>query len=157
MNEERCSNVEHFRSLAQSIGDLYARKNADYGDSFGASVRKYGLVAALTRISDKFNRLENLICNGGGWVSDESLGDTLLDLASYAIMTKMALEKGDYRLPGGTKPRTVAIPDVAVTDPEEAGPRRADNQEMSVKSDGSVTVGGIEIITFDEEGRVRCR
>lgn len=85
--------VELFRRVVDELGDLYARKDTDYGDSFGRSVRKYGLVSALTRISDKFNRLEQLVLNGGNaLVRDESLTDTLRDLASYCIMTIIALE-----------------------------------------------------------------
>ena len=47
--------------------------DSDYGDSFGISVQKYGLISALTRISDKFNRLESLILNKNRLVEDEEL------------------------------------------------------------------------------------
>ena len=63
------------------------QKNADYGDSFNVSLDKYGLVAALTRMSDKFNRLESLILRKERKVEDERLEDTLIDLANYAMMT----------------------------------------------------------------------
>ncbi len=79
-----------FRLLANSISDLYEEKNKAYGDSFGKSVKKYGLVSALTRMSDKWNRLENLILNNER-ENDESLEDTLKDLASYCLMTVMEL------------------------------------------------------------------
>lgn len=59
---------------------------------FGISVRKYGKISALTRISDKFNRLENLILNGECEIKDESIKDTLMDLANYAIMLYMEVE-----------------------------------------------------------------
>ena len=85
------------QELATQIADTYRRKNADYGDSFGISVRKYGIIAALTRMSDKWNRLENLILNmdknSVPNVSDESVLDTLLDMATYALMTYMEIEK----------------------------------------------------------------
>lgn len=84
-----------FKNYAQCITDLYTRKNTDYGDSFGISVQKYGLIAALTRISDKFNRLESLILNHTSLVKDEKLEDTLLDLASYCIMTCIELDTTD--------------------------------------------------------------
>ena len=86
-------NVKLFKELATSIAELYARKNADYGDSFSKSVEKYGIVAALTRMSDKWNRLENLILNKKeGLVGDERIEDTLLDLASYCLMTVISLK-----------------------------------------------------------------
>lgn len=80
-----------FRSVCSKITSLYERKNADYGDSFSRSVHKYGNIAALTRISDKFNRMENLLLKDEQKVTDESLKDTVLDLASYAIMFYMEL------------------------------------------------------------------
>ena len=58
-------NVQRFRRISQDLANLYALKNEDYGDSFGRSVEKYGLISALTRISDKFNRLESLILAHG--------------------------------------------------------------------------------------------
>lgn len=86
--------VYRIRQLAEKLAETYARKNADYGDSFGISVHKYGIIAALTRMSDKWNRLENLILNMDKerHVSDESVLDTLLDMATYALMTYMEIE-----------------------------------------------------------------
>ena len=86
-------NVARFSELAATMSSTYARKNTDYGDSFGKSVDRYGPIAALTRMSDKWNRLENLILNGGAHlVADEALTDTLIDLACYCVMTVIALE-----------------------------------------------------------------
>ena len=73
--------------------EIYKRKNETYGDSFGKSVEKYGLIAALTRISDKFNRAENLILGAENQVPDESLADTLIDMANYCLMTAYEIEK----------------------------------------------------------------
>lgn len=90
-NENEPRNVRMFRKIANDMVELYARKNKDYGDSFTKSVEKYGMISALTRISDKFNRIENLILNGEGEVKDESIIDTLTDLASYSVMAVIAL------------------------------------------------------------------
>ena len=48
------------------------------------------------RLDDKLNRLKSLAKNSAQ-VRDESIRDTLLDLANYAIMTviEMELEKGE--------------------------------------------------------------
>ena len=86
------NNVVEFNKLAQKMCELYEKKNADYGDSFNISIKKYGLIAALTRMSDKFNRIESLILNNERKVDDEKLEDTLVDLASYAIMTILAIK-----------------------------------------------------------------
>ena len=87
------SSPEAFSRIASALSDLYRLKNNAYGNSFSTSVQSYGLIAALTRISDKFHRLENLILHPNVDVGDERLIDTLNDLASYAIMTVMEVEK----------------------------------------------------------------
>lgn len=88
--------VFRFRDIIDEMAKTYEKKNADYNDSFRISVRKYGNIAALTRISDKFNRIENLILNGNAQVKDESLLDSLKDLACYCVMTVMAIENNDF-------------------------------------------------------------
>lgn len=85
------TNVTRFREVASKMADMYAAKNHDYGDSFGRSIEKYGPIAGLTRISDKFNRLETLLLGADNRVSDEKVADTLLDLANYSIMLYIAL------------------------------------------------------------------
>lgn len=84
--------VKKFKEISNSLSELYEKKNSDYGDSFGISIRKYGNISALTRISDKFNRLEQLMLGKDNEVKDEKLEDTLKDMASYCIMTLIELE-----------------------------------------------------------------
>ena len=88
-------NVKQFNELAQTMCELYEKKNTDYGDSFNISLDKYGIIAALTRISDKFNRIENLILNQNKKVEDEKVEDTLIDLANYAMMTVLWIKKNN--------------------------------------------------------------
>ena len=73
-------------SILNEIRQLHNRKNADYGDSFDKTLDEFGLVASATRMSDKFNRFKSLI-NNPARVEDEKIEDTLIDLASYAMMT----------------------------------------------------------------------
>lgn len=82
--------VEQFKQLTTQMAETYERKNHDYGDSFGQSIEEFGLVAAAVRMNDKMNRFKSLITKDAQ-VADESLRDTLLDLANYAIMTAMEL------------------------------------------------------------------
>ena len=86
------TNVEQFRNIAQELGDLYEKKNTAYGNSFSDTYKKLGLISAVTRISDKFNRLCNLATNPDIDNLGESIEDTLRDMASYCIMTVMELE-----------------------------------------------------------------
>lgn len=72
--------------ICKDLNELYQRKNADYGDSFGKSYQEYGMVMACIRLEDKLNRLKSLTGQEAK-VADESIEDTLMDLANYAIMT----------------------------------------------------------------------
>lgn len=84
--------VYEHRELTTLLNSLYKVKNKKYGDSFGQSVREFGYISALTRMSDKYNRLKQLIMsNQTGSDTDESLEDTLVDLANYCLMTVMEL------------------------------------------------------------------
>ena len=84
--------VHEHRELTTLLNSLYKVKNKKYGDSFGQSIREFGYISALTRMSDKYNRLKQLIMsNQTGSDTDESLEDTLVDLANYCLMTIMEL------------------------------------------------------------------
>jgi len=87
------SQIEEHKKLIDFVHDVYVRKNHDYGDSFGRSFKKYGIVAALVRMEDKWNRLENLAGGAKQKVMDESIRDTCLDLANYCLMTVMELDR----------------------------------------------------------------
>lgn len=78
--------AEIFKELTEKAADTYRRKNADYGDSF-VKVRNKFPNSVLIRLNDKLNRLEMLMGNAKkAEVKDESIEDTLLDLANYALM-----------------------------------------------------------------------
>ncbi len=69
----------------------YKKKNRDYGDSFSKSFEKWGPTAALVRMEDKFLRATKLLLSGSQEVKDESVLDTLKDLANYSIMLAMEI------------------------------------------------------------------
>lgn len=76
-----------FKDYTNHLAETLQEKNADYGDSFSRSVDKFGIIAAVVRLEDKFNRLENLTANGGKEkVKDESLADTALDISGYGLL-----------------------------------------------------------------------
>ena len=90
--EKMSAKVEKFSKIAKEMSETYSRKNHDYGDSFGESVKKYGPIAGLVRMSDKWNRLNSLLLGEGAEVKEESIIDTLTDLACYSVMLRMELE-----------------------------------------------------------------
>jgi hypothetical protein len=71
--------------ICGSLNVIYRSKNHDYGDSF-AKVRREFPNAVLIRIADKFERLKQLMSGAEQKVKDESIDDTLLDLANYCIL-----------------------------------------------------------------------
>lgn len=75
-----------FAEYTDHLAETLQEKNDAYGDSFTESVDKFGLVVMPIRLSDKFNRICQLISHGKLSENDESLQDTLLDMAGYSIL-----------------------------------------------------------------------
>lgn len=80
------------KAICEELNKIYKDKNHDYGDSFGETYKKLGIISAVTRLTDKINRLQNL-CTKEQKVKDESIKDTLMDLANYAIMTLIEMKE----------------------------------------------------------------
>lgn len=92
-NTGKLTNKDLHDAILNEIHDTYVRKNADYGNSFEEQYKEYGLLSALIRFDDKIRRLKQLNKHEAQ-VKDESIRDSALDLANYAIMTVMELDKG---------------------------------------------------------------
>ena len=97
-NNARSGKVNDFVGITQQMVSLYEKKNHDYGDSFGETFRKLGPISAITRITDKYNRLVSLATKGEQQVNDEKLEDTLIDLANYAVMTIMEIRNQEKNI-----------------------------------------------------------
>lgn len=82
-----------FSSIVDQMKEIYSRKNSDYGNSFEQSLDEEGLAAARIRLGDKWNRFKTLSKGKEIKVTNESLQDTLIDMANYCIMTSMWLSK----------------------------------------------------------------
>ena len=79
---------------AIEIANLVCQKQADYGTE---NITMFGLEGIMIRLSDKINRLTNLIKNDKH-PENESLQDTLTDIAGYAIIGLMLSHK-TFELP----------------------------------------------------------
>ena len=86
-------NVKIHDRICLELNNIYEKKNADYGNSFENSLDKHGLIAGIVRMDDKMSRLISLNSKKEQQVMDESLRDTLMDLANYAIMSVMWLDE----------------------------------------------------------------
>lgn len=85
--------VTKHKNICTELTNLYVKKNHDYGDSFATSFQEEGMAMPRIRIGDKFLRFRTLTkSKGNQQVDDESIRDTLIDLANYAIMTIMEMD-----------------------------------------------------------------
>lgn len=80
---EQISIYDVHRDILQQLHNTYLNKNHDYGNSFH-KVREEFPHAVLIRLMDKLERLKVLYFTPA--FVGESIEDTLLDLANYAIM-----------------------------------------------------------------------
>lgn len=84
-------NVVSFRAIQDKLVKIYAKKNHDYGDSFNEGCNELGVGYAFSRIFDKTKRFQTLakgIMNNNLSieVQDETMEDTIMDLANYCMM-----------------------------------------------------------------------
>ena len=75
-----------FLKYTDHLADVLNQKNLAYGDSFSKSLDEDGLLVLKIRLGDKFNRISSLIKRDELKENDESLEDTLLDMAGYSIL-----------------------------------------------------------------------
>ena len=78
--------MEEYERIVNETVELCKRKNADYGSSVQDTYEKFGDVSYLVRITDKYNRICSLLENGKVEVRDESITDTIVDLANYCFL-----------------------------------------------------------------------
>lgn len=86
--------MQKIMNILDKLYKVFQLKNAAYGNSFMNSIKKYGLIAAIVRISDKLERINTLINNPTLDTNNESLQDSYEDLINYCIMTLVYLEHG---------------------------------------------------------------
>lgn len=105
MNTEK---VLRHKAICDELNKLYEKKNHDYGDSFHQTFIEEGLAMTRIRLGDKFSRFKTLsrLTNsdsGQQQVTDESIRDTLMDLANYAIMTILEMDGENHHVEGSAR------------------------------------------------------
>lgn len=83
--------VNAISDVCDEIKNLLIRKNHDYGNSFTKQYKKYGLLSGIIRLDDKMSRLDTLIKKDAQ--VNESIEDTVADIAGYAILLLVELRK----------------------------------------------------------------
>ena len=89
------TNKATFESVLDEMKELHAKKDKDYGSAFHKSFEEFGVTAGVVRLNDKMERVKSLVKNGKADVKDESLLDSLEDLACYAVMLYVELKNKD--------------------------------------------------------------
>ena len=85
-----------FGSVLDRMAAIHRAKNADYGASYDLAPQLLNIpahVGILVRITDKLARACRLAQGQAAQVKGEALADTLLDLANYAVLALVALER----------------------------------------------------------------
>lgn len=92
--------LEFFDEKLKHMAETFARKRNDYGTTTTETFEKFGPISMLVRMHDKLGRLDNLLGNlsKDRLVAAESIEDTLLDLANYALITMLEIHKHDRTL-----------------------------------------------------------
>lgn len=92
---------QKYMEVIEKLKNTFLKKNHDYGSSVKKNYDKFesygkneGLKYVFGRIAEKHDRLENLIYgNHTNQVTDESIEDTLLDMANYAILAAVSIQE----------------------------------------------------------------
>ncbi len=84
--------ADRFKEITDKMFETFKAKNHDYGSSFSNLFKECGMTYAYGHMAEKLERINSLRKNEAK-VKGESMKDSLYDLANYAILTIMELEK----------------------------------------------------------------
>ena len=83
---------DHFKEITDKMFETFKAKNHDYGSSFSNLFNECGMTYAYGHMAEKLERVKSLMKDDAK-VNGEGMKDSLLDLANYAILTIMELDK----------------------------------------------------------------
>lgn len=81
-----------FSTITHKLAELHSAKNADYGDIFHELFKEHGVIVGYIHLKEKLQRIKSLM-ESEAKVKGERMEDSLMDLASYAIMTLVELRE----------------------------------------------------------------
>lgn len=89
--------------ICVKVENTLRAKDSDYGNSVAETRKKFPMATAI-RLTDKIHRLQNYYLAGENKmkVKDETLKDTLLDIAGYAILELAEMEVDFQKIAEGT-------------------------------------------------------
>lgn len=103
-------NIEDFENILNEIRVIMVRKHQDYGPLNIAMAPGGAMNGLRVRMYDKLARLNNLV-DTGDTPNYESIEDTLIDLANYAIIG-LLVQRGQWEgVPNGAAKQTDSGPE----------------------------------------------
>ena len=84
--------ADRFKEITDKMFETFKAKNHDYGSSFSNLFKECGMTYAYGHMAEKLERVKSLMKDDAK-VNGESMRDSMLDLANYAILTIMELDK----------------------------------------------------------------
>lgn len=90
------NNVGDFKRIVDEMAKTYEKKNADYGDAYAEGYKLFGHTQLLSRIHEKFCRVYNLLNHTERKVLDESVLDTLTDMANQCVILRIMIEEYNF-------------------------------------------------------------
>lgn len=88
--------VFRFRDIVDEMAKTYEKKNHDYGNAYSEGYKLFGHTPLLSRIHEKFCRVYNLLNHTERQVLDESVLDTLTDMANQCVILRIMIENNDF-------------------------------------------------------------
>jgi len=87
------SSIEQFiqdsEEVYNELSDILASKQLDYGPGNINNAPGGAINGILVRMNDKMERLKNLTYHSEGEPQNESIDDSLIDIANYAVIAMM--------------------------------------------------------------------
>ena len=90
--DSKKEDVDRFKEITDKMFETFKAKNHDYGYSFSNLFNECGMTYAYGHMAEKLERVKSLMKDEAK-VKGEGMKDSLLDLANYAILTVMEIEK----------------------------------------------------------------
>ena len=91
-DENKKTDADRFKEITDKMFETFKAKNHDYGSSFSNLFKECGMTYAYGHMAEKLERVKSLMKDEAK-VKGERMKDSMLDLANYAILTVMEIEK----------------------------------------------------------------
>lgn len=92
--DSKKEDADRFKEITDKMFETFKAKNHDYGSSFSNLFKECGMTYAYGHMAEKLERVKSLMKDDAK-VNGESMKDSLYDLANYAILTVMEIDKNE--------------------------------------------------------------